>query len=73
MSFATTGFERVTKGTRKRKFFNEMNLVISWSGWLSLTAPRALPGKTSWPPFATQVMLPINLIQQFFAHSEHAM
>jgi hypothetical protein len=30
-TFASTGFELVTKRTRKREFFDEMNLVVTWT------------------------------------------
>ena len=73
MSLATTGFELVTKRTRKREFLDEMNLVIPWSELLSLIAPHAPAGKTGRPPFATEVMLRIHLLQQFFGHSDPAM
>jgi IS5 family transposase len=35
ISLATTGFDLVTKRTRKREFLNEMNLVIPWSQLLA--------------------------------------
>ena len=73
MSLATTGFELVTKRTRKREFLDEMNLVIPWSELLSLIAPHAPAAKTGRPPFATEVMLRIHLLQQFFGHSDPAM
>jgi IS5 family transposase len=73
MSLASTGFELVTKRTRKREFLDEMNLVIPWSELLSLIAPHAPAGKTGRPPFATEVMLRIHLLQQFFGHSDPAM
>lgn len=73
MSLATTGFELVSKRTRKREFLDEMNLVIPWSELLSLIAPHAPAGKTGRPPFATEVMLRIHLLQQFFGHSDPAM
>lgn len=44
LSLAHTGFERVTKRTRKRISIEEMNLVIPWSELLSLLAPHAPPG-----------------------------
>ena len=65
-TFASTGFELVTKRTRKREFLEEMNLVIPWSQLLALIAPHAPAGKTGRPPFATEVMLRIHLLQQFF-------
>ena len=41
MSLAHSGFELVTKRTRKREFLDEMNLVIPWSDLLALIAPHA--------------------------------
>ena len=73
ISLATTGFELVTKRTRKREFLDEMNLVIPWSHLLALITPHAPAGKTGRPPFATEVMLRIHLLQQFFGHSDPAM
>jgi IS5 family transposase len=73
ISLATTGFELVTKRTRKREFLDEMNLVIPWSQLLGLFAPHAPAGKTGRQPFATDVMLRIHLLQQFFGHSDPAM
>ena len=73
ISLATTGFELVAKRTRKREFLDEMNLVIHWPQLLALIAPHAPAGKTGRPPFATEVMLRIHLLQQFFGHSDPAM
>ena len=53
MSLAHTGFELVTKRTRKREFLDDTNLVISWSELLALIAPHAPAGKTGRPPFPT--------------------
>ena len=69
MSLAHSGFELVTKRTRKREFLDEMNLVIPWTELLALIAPHAPAGKTGRPPFPTEVMLRIHLSQQFFGHS----
>ena len=66
ISLATTGFELTTKRTRKREFLDEMYVVIPWFELLSLMAPHAPAGKTGRPPFATEVMLRIHLLQQFF-------
>ena len=73
ISLATTGFELATKRTRKREFLDEMDQVIPWSELLALIAPHAPAGKTGRPPFATEVMLRIHLLQQFFGHSDPAM
>jgi IS5 family transposase len=67
-----TGFELVTKRTRKREFPEEMNLVIPWSQLLAVIAPHAPAGKTARRQFATEVMLRIHLLQQFFGHSDPA-
>ncbi len=50
ISLATTGFELVTKRTRKREFLDEMNLVIAWSQLLALIAPHAPACKGNRPP-----------------------
>ena len=73
MSLSQTGFELVTKRTRKREFLDEMNLVLPWTELLALIAPHASAGKTGRPPFATEVMMRIHLLQQFFGHSDPAM
>lgn len=73
MSLAAIRFELVTKRTRKREFLDEINLVIPWSELLALIAPHAPAGKTGRPPFATEVMLRIHLLQQFFGYSDPAM
>lgn len=70
MSLAHTGFELVTKHTRKRDFLDEMNLVIPWAELLALIA---LAGKTDRSPFPIEVMLRIHLLQQFFGHSDLGM
>ncbi len=70
MSLAATGFELVTKRTRKREFLDEMNLVIPWSELLSLIAPHTPAGETGRPPFAAELMLRIHLLQQFFGHCD---
>ena len=73
ISLAATGFELAAKRTRKREFLDEMDRVIPWSQLLALIAPHARAGKTGRPPFATEVMLRIHLLQQFFGHSDPAM
>ena len=73
ISLAATGFELAAKRTRKREFLDEMDRVIPWSQLLALIAPHAPAGKTGRPPFATEVMLRIHLLQQFFGHSDPAM
>lgn len=73
ISLATTGFERVTKRTRKREFLDEMNLVVPWSKLVSLSQPHAPAGKTGRPPSAVSTMLRIHFMQQWFGLSDPAM
>lgn len=72
-SFASTGFELVTKRTRKREFLDEMNLVVPWSELVALIEPHAPSGKTGRPPFAVTTMLRIHFMQQWFGLSDPAM
>ena len=39
ISLATSGFELVTKRTRKRVFLDEMNLVVPWIELVGLIQP----------------------------------
>lgn len=75
MSLGESGFERKTKRTRKREFLDEMNLVVPWAELVALIAPHApAPGaKGGRPPFATETMLRIHFLQQWFNLSDPAM
>lgn len=41
MSLFSSGFEQKTKRTRKREFFDEMELVVPWNELVALIAPHA--------------------------------
>ena len=73
ISLGASGFELVTKRTRKRVFLEEMNLVVPWSELVSLIVPHAPLGKTGRPPFAVLSMLRIHFMQQWFGLSDPAM
>jgi len=76
ISLATTGFELVTKRTRKRVFLEEMNLVVPWSQLVGLIEPFAPGGtgaKGGRPSFAVETMLRIHFLQQWFGLSDPAM
>jgi len=76
ISLATTGFELVTKRTRKRVFLDEMNLVVPWTELVDLIRPFAASGtgvKGGRPPFAVETMLRIHFLQQWFGLSDPAM
>ena len=65
ISLATTGFELVTKRTRKRVFPGEMDLVVPWTQLVGLIEPFA-PGGTGTkggrPSFAVETMLRIHFL-----------
>jgi len=73
MSFASTGFERSSKRTRKREFLDEMELVVPWAELVALIAPHAPAAKTGRPPFPVETMLRIHFLQQWFNLSDPAM
>ena len=72
-SFAITGFELITKRTRKREFLDEMELVGPWVDLVALIEPHTPSGKTGRPPFAVATMLRIHFMQQWFGLSDPAM
>ena len=59
MSLGAAGFERKTKGTRKREFLYEMNLVVPWAELVALIASHTpKPGaKGGRPSFVVETML----------------
>ena len=73
ISLAATGFELVTKRTRKREFLDEMNLVVPWSELVGLIQAHAPAGKTGRPPFAVLTMLRIHFMHQWFGLSDPVM
>ena len=76
ISLVTTGFELVTKRTRKRVFLGEMDLVVPWTELVGLIKPFALGGtgaKGGRPPFAVETMLRIDFLQQWLGLSDPAM
>ena len=76
ISLASSGFELVTKRTRKRVFLDEMSLVVPWSELVGLIQPFAPTGtgaKGGRPTFAVETMLRIHFLQQWFGLSDPAM
>jgi len=76
ISLASSGFELVTKRTRKRVFLDEMNLVVPWRELVRLVQPFAPTGtgaKGGRPTFAVETMLRIHFLQQWFGLSDPAM
>jgi transposase, IS5 family len=76
ISLATTGYELITKRTRKRIFLEEMNLVVPWTELVGLIQPHASPQPTckgGRPAFRVETMLRIHFLQQWFGLSDPAM
>ena len=76
ISLASSGFELVTKRTRKRVFLDEMSLVVPWTELVGLIQPFAPTGtgaKGGRPTFAVETMLRIHFLQQWFGLSDPAM
>lgn len=73
ISLASTGFELMTKRTRKRECLDEMNLVVPWTELVGLIKPHAPAGKTGRPPFAALTMLHIHFLLQWRGLSDPAM
>lgn len=73
MSFASTGFERSSKRTRKHEFLDEMELVVPWAELVALIAPHASAAKTGRPPFPVETMLRIHFLPQWLNLSDPAM
>ena len=76
ISLATSGYELITKRTRKRIFLEEMNLVVPWTELVGLIQPYSSPEPTSKggrPAFRIETMLRIHFLQQWFGLSDPAM
>ena len=71
-TFSSTGFELVTKRTRKREFLDEMNFVVPWTELTGLIQPFASASKTGRPPFPSATMLRNHFMQQWFGLSDPA-
>ena len=72
---AVSGFELKSKATRKRIFLAEMEQVVPWAALVALITPHAPArgAKGGRPPFATEAMLRIHFLQQWFGLSDPAM
>ncbi len=80
ISLATTGYELISKRTRKRIFLEEMNLVVPWTELVGLIQPHSSPepvskvtNKGGRPAFRVETMLRIHFLQQWFGLSDPAM
>ena len=67
------GLELSNRRTRKRAFLDEMKRVVPWQDLVALITPHAPPKATGRKPFATESMLRIHFLQQWFGLSDVAM
>jgi hypothetical protein len=72
-TFASNGFELVTKRMFKCDFFGEINLVVCWKEVTGLIQSFAPASKTGRPPFYIATMLRIHFLQQWFGLNDPAM
>jgi IS5 family transposase len=74
MKQADLGLNLTAKRTRKRRFLDEMNVVVPWADLVGLITPHAKEsGRRGRQPFAVEVMLRIHFMQQWFTLSDPAM
>lgn len=76
ISLATSGFQLVTKRTRKRVFLDEMSQVVAWRELVGLIQPFAPTGtgaEGGRPTFAVKTTLRNHFLQQWFGLSDPAM
>ena len=59
----------VTNRTRKRKFLEDMNLVVPWTELIGFIQPFPHASKTGRPTFPLATMLRIHFMQQWFSLS----
>jgi IS5 family transposase len=71
-SFATTGFERYGKQTRREVFLAEMDQVVPWSVLCALVEPFYPKAGNGRPPVGVERMLRIHFLQHWFNLSDPA-
>lgn len=67
------GLGMTGKRTRRREFLEEMERVVPWSDLVALVSLHLPEGRRGRPPFATEAMLRIHFMQQWFNLSDPAM
>lgn len=71
-SFASAGFERYGKTTRRAAFLAEMNKVVPWQQLCALVEPHYPQPGRGRPPVPLQRMLRIHFLQHWFNLSDPA-
>ncbi len=72
MTFATSGFERYAKTTRRAAFLVEMEQVVPWGDLCRLIEPVYPKPGNGRPPVGLERMLRIYFLQQWFNLSDPA-
>jgi IS5 family transposase len=70
MSFASSGFERFARPTKRATFLAEMNAIVPWNRLCSLVEPHYPKGDLGRPPIPLERMLRIYFLQQWFNLSD---
>ena len=69
-TFATIGFNKYVKQTRRAVFLNEMNQVVPWATLCKLIEPYYPKAGNGRPPIRLEKMLRIYFLQQWFNLSD---
>jgi IS5 family transposase len=72
ITFATAGFERYAKTTRRAVFLAEMDHVVPWKRLCALIAPHYPKAGNGRPPIPLERMLRIHFLQAWFNLSDPA-
>lgn len=72
ISFATAGFERYAKTTRRAAFLAEMNEIVPWKRLCALIEPYYPKAGAGRPPIPLERMLRIHFLQHWFNLSDPA-
>jgi transposase, IS5 family len=70
MSFASVGFERFARTTKRAAFLSEMDAIVPWPRLCALIAPHYPTGEGGRPPIPLERMLRIYFLQQWFNLSD---
>ena len=71
-TFASAGFERYSRQTKRAVFLAEMNAIVPWRRLCALIAPHYPTGEGGRPPIPLERMLRIYFLQQWFNLSDPA-
>jgi transposase, IS5 family len=72
MTFASTGFERFSRPTKRAAFLAEMDAIVPWKRLCALIEAHYPSGELGRPPIPLERMLRIYFLQQWFNLSDPA-